>query len=121
MEHRSRDIAKDEWKLFFDHTSRHYRGRTVDLFCRTKPGEVARAVAKNLPFIGCTLESDGANNASLVVIAGNASHDDEQLVSHTVRIPKRVWIRQEANGGDNAMGVESQDGSALIIEFATAH
>ena len=114
METRSREIAPQEWKRFFDETSRHYRGRRVDLFC-TESGRHPHALAREIPFIGCTFESGGSTLPSLVVRAGD---ENPHSVTHVVPKPKRVWMRQIANGGDNAMRIESADGSCLVIKFA---
>ena len=120
MKTRSREIAPQEWKRFFDETSRHYRGRTVDLLC-AQPGHHPHALARRMRFIGCTFESDGSENPALVVRAGNSADDNPHLVTHVVPTPQHVWMRQIANGGDNAMRVQSADGSSLVIEFAAAH
>ena len=71
-----------------------------------------------MPFIGCTFESEGSEFPSLVVRAGDSTDENPHLVTHVVPTPKRVWMRQIANGGDNAMRIESADGSSLVIEFA---
>ncbi len=117
MKTRSREIAPQEWKRFFDETSRHYRGRSVDLLC-TESGKHPHALARKMPFIGCTFESGGSEFPSLVVRAGNSTDENPHLVTHVVPSPQRVWMRQIANGGDNAMRIESADGSSLVIEFA---
>ena len=118
MKTQSREISRDQWKRFFDETSRHYRGRRVDLLC-AHTGKRAHALARAMPFIGCTFESGGSNPPDLVVRAGNnAGHENPHLVTHVIPAPKRVWMRQIVNGGDNAMRIESADGSSFIIEFA---
>ena len=117
MEARSREIAPEQWKQFFDETSRHYFGRQVDLLW-FEVGEHPHALATRMPFIGCTFESDGSEMPALVVRAGNSTSNNPKLVTHVVRAPRHVWMRQVANGGDNAMRIESDDGSSLVIEFS---
>jgi hypothetical protein len=119
MKTQSREISRDQWKRFFDETSRHYRGRTVDLLCE-QPGETPRALAREMPFIGCTFEPDDTQTPHLVVRAGDSTEGSPQLVTHIVPAPQHVWMRQIANGGDNAMRIESADGSSLTVEFAAA-
>ena len=115
METRSREISKDEWKRFLDQMSRHYKGRAVNLEWK-QGAEGARKLARNTPFIGCTLEERPPDLAETIdVIAEGA---EGELFTHVIEMPKRLWIRQEANGGDNAIGIEARDGSTLVIEFA---
>jgi hypothetical protein len=120
MKTRSREISRNQWKRFFDETSRHYRGRTVDLLCE-QPGKRARALARDMPFIGCTFEPDDTETPNLVVRAGNLTDGNPRLVTHVLPTPQHVWMRQIANGGDNAICIESADGSSLTVEFAAAN
>jgi hypothetical protein len=116
MDTRSREIAPNQWRIFFDEISRHYRGRCIELL-HTSPGQGTRALAKDLPLIGFTLEPNPTGTPTLSICAGSG-RGKSCLVSHVVPGPLRVWMKQEANGGDNAMGIESADGSMLVVEFA---
>src|SRR5689334_16728123 len=110
MKTRAREIAPELWKQFFDETSRHYCGRQVDLLW-FDVGQRPHTLAKKMPFMGCTFESDGSEKPALVVRAGNSASEDPKLITHVIPAPRHVWMRQVANGGDNAMRIESADGS----------
>jgi len=117
MDAQSREINRKEWKPFFDRISRHYKGRVIDLEF-FEEGKPVHHLGRGLPFIGVTAEGGGGrNDLAIEVIAGGT---DEQLLTHVVSSPQHVWMKQEANGGDNALGIESADGSTLVIEFAAS-
>jgi hypothetical protein len=114
MEFRTRKIDRKEWKDFFDRISRHYKGRVVDVGLIER-GKSIRHLGRGQPFIGVTAEGDvSRGNVIVEVIAGGIAED---LFCHVVSSPQHVWMNQEANGGDNALGIESEDGSTLLIEF----
>jgi hypothetical protein len=113
---RTREIAKDEWRLFFDNTSRHYLGREVKVEL-LGPDLGVHFVARKLPLIGITVEKGANGETEIEIIAGDLERGH---VSHTVSSPEHVWIEQEINGGDNAIEIESAGGNAVVIELSAS-
>lgn len=110
----TREIAKDEWRQFFDNTSRHYVGREVKIEL-LGPDLGVHVVARKLPLMGITVEKSAGGSAEIEIIAGDLEKGN---VTHVISSPQHVWIEQEINGGDNAIEIESAGGNAVIIELS---
>jgi len=109
-----RDIPAEEWSVFLGAISRHYAGRTVEI--RLMDPELGVfLVASGLAFIGITFDSAAGEAPTIRVAAGdlNSGH-----IAHDIVHPKRVRMRQEMNGVDNAIEIESSDSPTVLIEFA---
>ena len=112
---RTREIAKDEWRQFFDNSSRHYLGREVKIEL-IEPDLGVDLVVPKLPLIGITVKG-ASGDAEIEIIAGDPERGH---VRHTISSPQHVWIEQEINGGDNAIEIEGADGNAVIIELSAS-
>jgi len=109
---RNRRVPRAEWPAFFDAFSRRYEDWLVTVRV-LHPRFGSQLEANELPLEG-VVASAGAPLISLHL--GRAANH----IEHDIRSPREVWVELSPNGAEEAVGVESEDGTKTIIEFRTA-
>jgi hypothetical protein len=112
----TREIPRDEWLTFFDAFSRQHEGwlATVQVL-----GEEigAQTEANELPLVGVTADLKDGEDDTVAIIMGEAAEDH---ITHTVTRPAHVRLEQAEGGADEALEVESADGTRTLLRFRSA-
>lgn len=109
----TREIDRAEWAGFFDAFSRHYRGRAVSVEL-LGPEIGAQTMARREPLIGITAQSVPGTDDEIEIILGDAP--DAQL-THVVRSPTHVRVKQPDNGEDSHVQIQSATGPEVLIDL----
>jgi hypothetical protein len=106
------------WPAFFNDFSRQYRGQQVTVQVLGRSGiSRGRILARRLPLVGITAETDGQTVCSLEIIVGDSPEDH---IMHVVNAPLRVRIGQISNGADEVLFVDSQNDPTIRVDFGPA-
>lgn len=112
----TREVPHYEWARFFDEFSRRHHGWlvTVELMEQRIGHQVQ---VRNLPLEGIMVEPNEIGEDEITIIAGSRP---EAHISHTVRLPRRVWLKQNDEGVDEAVEIEAFGGKVIVSFRATA-
>lgn len=79
------------------------------------------------PALGCQVESrdlplEGivADHAGHGPISIHVGRSPQHHVEHEVSDPRQVWVELSADGAEEALEIESEDGTKTIIQFRSA-
>lgn len=118
----TQEIPSYEWERFFDEFSRVHQGWLVTMEITGFGG--GGQATHNLPLEGISVAPDEVGEDQITIAAGDSP--DERL-THTIDSPSGVWLKQDDEGADEALEIESFDGSMLLTfrsavlpEFASA-
>ncbi|MFY9556654.1 MAG: DUF5335 family protein [Blastocatellia bacterium] len=105
----TQEIASYEWLRFFDEFSRLHQGQlvTIEILGLDIGNQVQ---ARDLPLIGITVEPNEVGEDQILIVAGRP----EGHVTHTISAPSRVWLKQNEQGEDDVVEVESFTGTVLV-------
>jgi hypothetical protein len=111
----TKEIPSDEWMSFLDSFSLQHQGWlvTVEVIA---PEIGAQEEASNLPLEGIT-SSESNEHKSISISVGNQPSNH---LTHTVNAPIRLWLKQTAQGADEALEIESTDGVKTLLRFRSA-
>jgi hypothetical protein len=111
----TQQIPHYEWSRFFDEFSRQHQSWlvTVEMLGRDIGHQVQ---VRNLPLEGITVEPNEIGEDQITIIAGNRP---DAHISHTITTPSRVWLKQNNEGADETVEIESFAGIALLSFRAT--
>jgi hypothetical protein len=107
----TREIPRTEWQEFFDGFSRRHDQwlLTVEVL---RPDIGAQIEARDLPLDGITADPD-RNDAIAIMLHDREGRD----LTHTVSWTRHVRLLQTGEGADQAVEIESDDGSTAILRF----
>ena len=110
------EIPHYEWARFFDEFTRRHQAWlvTVEMTGQSIGHQVQ---VRNLPLEGIVVEPNEIGEDEITIIAGSRP---EAHMSHTVRLPRRVFIKQNDEAEDEAVEIESFGGNVLVSFRATA-
>ncbi|HLF82777.1 MAG TPA: DUF5335 family protein [Blastocatellia bacterium] len=110
----TQEILRDEWALYFEEFSRRHQGWlvTVEILGLDIGDQVQ---VRNLPLEGITVETNDDGD-EMTIIAGSRP---DARISHTICAPLRVWVKQNEQGADEALEIESPAG-AVLVRFRSA-
>jgi hypothetical protein len=113
----TREIDRSEWTAFFDTFSRHYRGRpvSVEVFGRDIG---VQTMARRQSLVGITAQSSPGAEDEIEIMIGDAP--DAQL-THVVRAPTHVRVKQPENGEDSYVLIQSESGPEVLIDLHVEH
>ena len=72
-----------------------------------------------LPFEGITLETKGALASSVEIMLGGTGSADKRNLTHTVTQVRRIVPEIGADGREDALEIETDDGAKAILIFKT--
>ena len=106
----TQEISRDEWARFFEAFSRRHQGWlvTVEMLGLDIGDQVQ---VRNLPLEGITVETNESDADEITIIAGNRP---DARISHTICAPLRVWVKQNEQGADEALEIETPAGAVLV-------
>jgi hypothetical protein len=109
----TQEILRDEWAQYFEEFSRRHQGWlvTVEILALDIGDQVQ---VRNLPLEGITVATNDEDE--MTIIAGRRP---DARISHTICAPLRVWIKQNEQGADEALEIESRTG-AVLVRFRSA-
>ena len=108
----TREIAREQWNRYFDDFSKRHEGWIVTL-------EVIGAdigdqeEANGLPLVGISADLKDREDR-LEIITGGKTNED---VTRFVDTPKHVWVKESKTPGDEAVEIESEDGTRTLLTF----
>ena len=111
---RNRLIPRPEWSRFFDEFSRRHRGRaaTVQVF---GPKLGSQVEARDLPLEGIVA---GADTVGPVTIHLGSAPPRPNL-EHHVDEPDQIWVELTDAGVEEALEIESEDGTKTVVQFSS--
>lgn len=110
----TQEILRDEWARYFEEFSRRHQGWlvTVEILGLDIGDQVQ---VRNLPLEGIVVETTDDGD-EMTIIAGSRP---DARISHTICAPLRVWVKQNEQGADEALEIESAAG-AVLVRFRSA-
>jgi hypothetical protein len=110
-----KEIPRHEWKEFFESFSSRHQGWFVKLqWAGTGPG--ADAEVQEQPLESITADLDGGEDKVSVTLGPGP----DTLRLCTVPRPSRVQLQQTAEGADQALQIDSADGTTMLVRFRSA-
>ncbi len=108
-----REIPRAEWSSFFDCFSKDHEEwiTTVELIGDNVGDQIAAA---NEPLVGISFDPKGSDRGAIEVMLGE---DGDDNLTHVIRSPTRVWVRQTGIADQEAIEIESSDGPKTLIRF----
>jgi hypothetical protein len=112
---RTQDIQVGDWVSFFDAFSRRHAGWLATVAILGSDGSVGLE-ARQLPLAGITVDVIDASRIVSIMLGGN----DPQHLTRVIRAPTSVVLKQTEVGADEAVIIESADGTKTILRFRSA-
>jgi len=111
---RNRLVPRTEWFRFFRDFSRRHGNSlvTVRLFSPTFGSQVE---SSGLPLEG--IVSERAGHGPISIHLGKAP---EKHVEHEIAVPTQVWVELSEDGVEQAVEIESQDGTRTVLQIVPA-
>jgi hypothetical protein len=111
---RTFEIPRTQWGDRLDEFSRAHEGWPVALDI---VGDLigAQPEFRLLSLAGVTAEPSGSGRISITAALSSGG-----FITHTIGAPVRVFIEQTDAGADNALAIETADGSKAILHFRIA-
>lgn len=110
----NRLVPRSEWFHFFDAFSRRHQGSSTTVRVLS-PRLGSQIEARNLPLEGIVARSDASGPISVHL----GSAPPRSNIEHQIEEPKQVWVELSEAGAEEALQVESDDGTQTVIEFRT--
>lgn len=108
----TREIPREQWVKYFDDFSKKHEGWIVTLEALGSDlGD--QEAATGLPLVGISADLKARENRVEIIIGGRPDAD----VTHIINTPKRVWVKASKTPGDEAVEVESEDGTKMLVTF----
>ena len=111
----TREIPRNEWVKFFNGFSKQHSGGQVTLHV-IDADMGAQVEAENLPLQG--ISADLKDNEDLIEI--NVGEPSGSHVEHQVAEPTHVRLKQNAQGADEALEIETEGGTMTLLQFRVA-
>jgi len=106
----TQEIPNYEWVRFFDEFSRRHEGWLTTIeFLHADYGDQIQA--RDLPLAGISVEPDEVAEDQIIIMLGD---NVGARITHTISKPGRVWLKQDEKGEDEALEIESFEGTALL-------
>lgn len=109
----TREIARDEWREFFDAFTRQH-----DLWIVTvevSGADIgAQVEGESLRLRGVAADA-GESSISIMLETPGGGH-----LTHTVVDPTHLWIEQTSTGADAALQIQSKEGTTTLVRFRSA-
>jgi hypothetical protein len=106
-----REITDLEWPAVFDQFSRLHHGQKADVEIVHPKGQV-QAPLRGLPLLGVTTEQGAGGGRAVAIMAGEA---EGAHVSHSVNMPRRVWLSEWNDGVSAILEIECADGDRALV------
>ncbi len=108
----TQQIPRKEWSVFFDSFSRKHEGWLVSMeLVAPELGDVVQV--RDRPLAGITAELHRGGRDSIVLMFGRATSE----LTHIIAKPTRVWLKQAADGADEALEIEATDAPTTLLRI----
>lgn len=108
----TRRIPRAEWSSFFDSFSRLHKDGLVSM--ELMAPELGDAVeVHDRPLSGITAELSRGGRDSIVILLGPAPGH----LTHIIQRPICVWLKQTADGTDEALEIEAANAPTTLLRF----
>src|SRR5262245_34897178 len=108
----TQQIPRDEWLRFFDGFSRRHRGESATVVVMgARLG--AQIEANRMPLEGIVAPVEERGPISVFLGAAPPRSNLE----HEIRDPGQVWVDRSDDGDEEALNIESGDGTKTLILF----
>jgi Family of unknown function (DUF5335) len=110
---RNRLVPRSEWFRFFGDFSRRHRGwpTTVSVL---NPKLGSQVEARDMPLEGIVSRADATGPISIHL----GSAPPRSNIEHEIEEPNQVWVELSEEGAEEALDVESRDGTKTVIQFS---
>ena len=112
---RNRLVPRSEWFRFFDDFSRRHRGQTTTVHVLS-PRIGSQIEARDLPLEGIVSPAEAAGPLEIHLGAAPPRSN----IEHHVPDPNQVWVEMSEAGVEEALEIESQDGTKTLMELRAA-
>ena len=109
---RNRLVPRSEWFRFFDAFSRRHRGRTATVHV-FGPRVGSQIEARGMPLEGIVSNADGTGPIAIYLGAAPPTAN----IEHEIDEPRQVWVEFSDDGREEALQLESQDGTKTMLEL----
>ena len=120
----TREIARSDWKTYFDDFSRARAGERVTAELIFDPQADPQFALNRLPFVGISYEEKGSEAGTIEIIAGGETDD---AVTHTITHPVHVYhknarglISDEINADEIVEITSTDDPRIISLRFEPA-
>lgn len=120
----TREIARAEWKTYFDDFSKNRQGEVVSVELIFSPQADPDYALEKQPLVGLSYEEKGSDAGSILIIAGGEENDS---VTYRVTNPVHVYhknarglISEEINDDEVIEVTSTDDPRIIFLRFAPA-
>lgn len=110
------EIRREEWIEYFRDFSRRNQSRPTKLEIFGELG--AQSEERHLPLGGVSVE-ETAQGTRLEIMLGAGTAADPRHLTHTITRVTRIMPKLSESGSDEAIEIESADGSKTLLCFET--
>src|SRR5262245_21357952 len=108
----SKEIPRTQWIRFFDDFSKQHEGWIVTMeVLGADIGDEEEADA--LPLVGISADWKAGERRIEIMLGDNP----EAHLTRIINTPKRVWLKQPEEPAHEAVEVESEDGTTMLVSF----
>ncbi len=108
----SREIPREQWISYFDEFSRNHEGWIIAL--KVIGSDIGdQDEANGLPLVGISADIKDRENRVAIIVGGRSDTD----VNRIINSPRRIWVKEDKLPGDEAIEVESDDGTRTLVTF----
>ncbi len=111
---RNRQVPRTEWYRFFREFSRRHEDWLVTVRILS-PVYGSQVESSDLPLEG--IVADHAGHGPIEIHVGRSP---QHHVEHEVCDPRQVWVELSSDGAEEAIDIESEDGTKTVIQFRSA-
>jgi hypothetical protein len=107
----TKEIPRDAWDTFFSRFSNDHETQFVAVEIM---GRDIGAQVEGSPLLlsGISRADDGGESLALMFDSVNGEH-----LTHMVNNPTHVWVQRSAGNTDEALEIESADGTRTLVRF----
>jgi hypothetical protein len=113
---RTQEIPTYEWVSFLNQFTQRHAGEPATIEVMRRDVGVQKE-ADALPLVGVSVDATGDDREQIEVIAGTGESPDQGHVMHAIRQPSRLWLACGDDGAEQALEIESADGSSTLVRL----
>ena len=104
------EIPRSEWVSFFDSFNNRHRGRLITMEIMN-PDFGDQVEVRDLPLEGITVELSEENDQFEITVG----YERDQHLSKTIPGPRKVWLKQDDEGADEALEIDAKTEKTLLL------
>jgi hypothetical protein len=111
----TQEITRGEWEAFFDSFSRRHQGWLVTV--EVMGADIgAQVEARRLPLEWIAAEMKNDDGLISIIVGDQA----ETHFTHMISKPSHVRLKKSEESADEALEIESADGTVTLVRFRSA-